>query len=530
MDMKKIKLLFGSVLMVGLTLSSNAQLTNDGLLTIESGATLTVTGDFTNNASGVVVNDGSIEVAGDFDNNGNFQYFENGTSHQGSILLNGSSAQTFHGGMDTTFNITIDNSSGVSGAAMFVEGNLALTDGIWDIGNTDVRFTANGTRTGGSSSSYFNTSGTGVVLKAFGTAGTFDYEIGTSTYYAPVGFSVPGANEVSMSAGDNVHDNPETQASQVSSDAVDVTWKATLTSSSSGTTITTEHPGTAELTGFDRNSSNHILWENGVSTNWSSKKGTSSGTDPYFTQSSDNELNAGTYFIGIDDAAFTNMDVSFFLEGPFSGGSMNTGLSAGGSSSILGTLSTSQPFTGSPWSYAGTESVAASFFDTHTDVVDWVLIELRDQSTPATILHRAACFVKDDGTLLDINGEDGVFIDAAPGTYHVSVRHRNHGSILTGTAISFSSKSDPKGSWDTRTSNANIHAANSLKASGANFVMLAGDANADNDINASDNGVWLADNGGVGIYSISDYDMNSDVNANDNAIWLGNNGTIISFP
>jgi hypothetical protein len=80
--------------------------------------------------------------------------------------------------------------------------------------------------------------------------------------------------------------------------------------------------------------------------------------------------------------------------------------------------------------YAGTESVSAGFFvstASTTDVVDWVLLELRDATTPSTIITRQAAFIREDGMIVDLDGVSPVsFKGFAAGNYFVVVRHRNH--------------------------------------------------------------------------------------------------------
>ncbi len=118
-----------------------------------------------------------------------------------------------------------------------------------------------------------------------------------------------------------------------------------------------------------------------------------------------------------------------FLEGPYvTGGSMTTALSTGGASCILATDGgLTQPYSLAPWSYTGTETVTPSFFATHTDIVDWVLIELRDKSNSATIVFRRAAFVKAEGTVVDLDGTPGILCEGlSADNYYISIRHRNH--------------------------------------------------------------------------------------------------------
>ena len=77
--------------------------------------------------------------------------------------------------------------------------------------------------------------------------------------------------------------------------------------------------------------------------------------------------------------------------------------------------------------------------NTVTDIVDWVKIEVRDATTPATIVEEVAAFVKKDGTLVGLDGASTlVGLGSLPyGTYHIAIRHRNHLGVMTGSAINF---------------------------------------------------------------------------------------------
>jgi hypothetical protein len=71
-------------------------------------------------------------------------------------------------------------------------------------------------------------------------------------------------------------------------------------------------------------------------------------------------------------------------------------------------------------------------------IVDWVLLELRDATTPATILHRRAALVQRDGDVVDMDGTSPVsFVGATAGSYHVAVRHRNHLGAMGSAPLGF---------------------------------------------------------------------------------------------
>src|SRR5690606_23604990 len=93
----------------------------------------------------------------------------------------------------------------------------------------------------------------------------------------------------------------------------------------------------------------------------------------------------------------------------------------------------SHPFANAPFSHTGTETITSGILaDLGADaIVDWVLIELRDDSDPTIIVESRAALLQRDGDVVDLDGTSAVrFNDNAPGSYHVAVRHRNHLGVM----------------------------------------------------------------------------------------------------
>ncbi|MEO7310825.1 MAG: hypothetical protein ABIX01_10540, partial [Chitinophagaceae bacterium] len=68
--------------------------------------------------------------------------------------------------------------------------------------------------------------------------------------------------------------------------------------------------------------------------------------------------------------------------------------------------------------------------------VDWVFIELRDKTNPATVVATRSAIVERDGTVVEIDGTSCIRFPSLPiGNYYVAVRHRNHLGVMTATAI-----------------------------------------------------------------------------------------------
>ena len=77
-------------------------------------------------------------------------------------------------------------------------------------------------------------------------------------------------------------------------------------------------------------------------------------------------------------------------------------------------------------------------------VVDWIYLQFRSEDSGGYGAEIALTdentgisgFLRKDGALVDINGEEGVLVPGLPpGTYYIVVSHRNHLKVMTSTAV-----------------------------------------------------------------------------------------------
>ncbi|MFN3875587.1 MAG: hypothetical protein ACK4L7_06715, partial [Flavobacteriales bacterium] len=137
----------------------------------------------------------------------------------------------------------------------------------------------------------------------------------------------------------------------------------------------------------------------------------------------------------LDNAAIERNGVrvalKLMLEGPYDAGAdlMRDDLRAGGH------LPASEPYTALGYAqvFGGGESVSpAVLASTGSDaIVDWLLLELRDDAAPATVAATRCALVQRDGDVVDVDGASPVTFRAAGGSYHVAARHRNHLGVMT---------------------------------------------------------------------------------------------------
>ncbi len=191
-----------------------------------------------------------------------------------------------------------------------------------------------------------------------------------------------------------------------------------------------------------------------------------------------------------------------YLEGAWNGATMNTSLRT------KGFVPLSQPYSGAPWSYTGTEHVAAI----PAGVVDWVLVELRTGTTVATRIARRAAFLTSTGAIVDTGGTEPVtFLGVGTGSYRIVVVHRNHLPVMSAAAVALDRSS---ALYDFTASAAAAFGAGVKPLSGGHFGLYAGDYSRDGFIDASDftgpdNDVFL------GGYRQADLNLDGFVDASD---------------
>ncbi|MBK6611324.1 MAG: hypothetical protein IT272_09615 [Chitinophagales bacterium] len=99
-------------------------------------------------------------------------------------------------------------------------------------------------------------------------------------------------------------------------------------------------------------------------------------------------------------------------------------------------LPTKQPFNNSPWLYTGSEKVE-SVDAMPTDVVDWVLVELRKPLTKQTVFKRKVGVLRSSGLITDLDNNEAIsFSGIDPNTnYYVIVRPRSHVDVMSAMPI-----------------------------------------------------------------------------------------------
>jgi len=220
------------------------------------------------------------------------------------------------------------------------------------------------------------------------------------------------------------------------------------------------------------------------------------------------------------EQTYITLDIKAFLEGPYSGTLMIPDLNPVA-------LPLSQPYSGSPWNYSGTENVGVI---PNANVVDWILAELRETAgdastaTEATQVAQQSLFILNDGSVVGLDGvSNPQFNISLSHQLYVVLWHRNHLGIMSANALT------PAGgvyTYDFTTGSGQAYGTDAQKNLGGGVYGLFGsDGNADGNINTDDkNNIWIPQAGTQG-YKSGDFNLDVQVDNKDkNDIWLPNIG------
>ncbi len=236
-------------------------------------------------------------------------------------------------------------------------------------------------------------------------------------------------------------------------------------------------------------------------------------------------LAAGDYEYEIawweNTTTYLQIDPIVFLEGPYDaiGNTMTTYLE---NQEILPLI---HPYNNSPWNYGGMEIVE----NIPEGMVDWVLVQLHDETDPSTIVSSRAAFIKNDGHIVDLDGISPLLFSLTnPGDYYLVIHHRNHLAIMSANPISLTNipvvydfTSDPN----------QYYASEAKQLEPSVWGMFAGDADGNGQIQMSDKDDYWWSQVGLSGYFNGDFNLNGQVQTSDkNDYWWPNIGLESQIP
>lgn len=222
-----------------------------------------------------------------------------------------------------------------------------------------------------------------------------------------------------------------------------------------------------------------------------------------------------------------SLDIKAFLEGPESGGQMSVNLNT------QGFIPLNQPYSSSPWLYTGPEAVVSI---PGPDIVDWLLLELRDAPEAALAVSsvtfkKLAVFLNSSGNIVDLDGINMPgFTETPASNLFVVIHHRNHLAAMSaysliniGNVYSYDFTSGADQAYGGISGHKEI-------APGL-WGMFSGDGNADGQVVNSDKlNVWSPQVGLSG-YNAGDFNLDGNVGNADKIIyWAPNAGQSSQVP
>ncbi|HMQ77883.1 MAG TPA: hypothetical protein PKE21_17360 [Flavobacteriales bacterium] len=168
----------------------------------------------------------------------------------------------------------------------------------------------------------------------------------------------------------------------------------------------------------------------------------------------------------------------------------NPGLTMRDSLRVKGLVPISEPYTALGYTYVGTpagQTIAPALLTTTGSgaIVDWVVVELRDATSPSTIVHSMPALVRRDGRVMGLNGSTTLRAPLGPELYHVAVRHRTHLGVMTATSHWTNLNPLVAGGallLDIRSGQTATFGTNAQQPNGANFCLWPGDTNFDGQV------------------------------------------------
>jgi hypothetical protein len=172
---------------------------------------------------------------------------------------------------------------------------------------------------------------------------------------------------------------------------------------------------------------------------------------------------------------------------------------------------------GSPFVYVRkqNESITHKFLQYHRDIVDWIIIEIREFKDMTVPVDTIPAFVRRDGKVLSITGDSIITLSEAipPDNYYIIIRHRNHLSIMSANPIFLTSDTYL---YDFSEAIEQFYGYDAALLGNGKFGMYPGDADFNGTINLDDYQIYknICLSAGTG-YLSSDFNLDGNLTGTD---------------
>jgi hypothetical protein len=155
-------------------------------------------------------------------------------------------------------------------------------------------------------------------------------------------------------------------------------------------------------------------------------------------------------------------------------------------------------------------------------IVDWVLVQLRTTADGAAVVSKSALLHRDGRIVADDGSTGHINIAAAPASYYIVIRHRNHLSVMSSASHSLSANSSTLYDFSS-SSGQTFGGRGAVELEDGVWGLWCGDLNQNGTVNSQDYTLWYnADHDGVCGYSACDCNEDGTVDASDFILWSEN--------
>ncbi|MBK8227761.1 MAG: delta-60 repeat domain-containing protein [Flavobacteriales bacterium] len=214
-----------------------------------------------------------------------------------------------------------------------------------------------------------------------------------------------------------------------------------------------------------------------------------------------------------------------FLQGPYDSGTqtMSDALR------VAGLVPSIEPYSALGYVHAagggGSSVLPAMLAATGTNaIVDHVVVELRDATSPSLVVATRGALVQRDGDVVGMDGSSPVILYVAPGNYHVAIHHRNHLGVMSAAPIALTAVATTVDLTLPSTATYGIDAQATI---GSRAALWAGDVTGDGELkyvgaNNDRDPILLAIGGSTPTNTVTGY-MGADVTMNGVVSYIGTN-------
>ncbi len=195
------------------------------------------------------------------------------------------------------------------------------------------------------------------------------------------------------------------------------------------------------------------------------------------------------------------LNIKVFLQGPYVNNSMLDELNKENFIPLY------QPYSEKPWNYGGKEHVDKI----PQDVVDWILVELTNDTNRSKVISRRAAFLGVDGKVISLDGKSPlIFENIDEKNCYLIIHHRNHLPVMSRNPININTTID----YDFTLSKEQAFGNALIDLGNGVFGMISGDSDSNGEIDNQDFKEIASNLLKIG-YENADLDMNGVVNILD---------------